>query len=311
MIAEEFIGQGHPRQVVLKILGISRSSFYYKVKGGVKKRGRPASTHTKRTDQTTVTNEQVVEDIQKILSEEFVDYGYLKTTHALRQEYGYIINHKKVYNLMKEHKLLNVTIPARLSNRQWVKEMVPQPVTHFSYLEFDIKYIYISGARRNALLVTVIDVYSRWVLGHYFAWRIQKGDIITLFDRIFDTYTLPERIIVRNDNGSQMEATIVQQYFESKNVVQEFTKPATPEQNAHIESYHSIVERVICQRYEFGDYKEGSDTLNRFVKFYNYRRIHSGIGYLSPYNYLLSKGVINLIELNAFAAYLEIQKDIA
>jgi len=86
----------------------------------------------------------------------------------------------------------------------------------FDYLEFDIKYIYVAGLNRNALLLTVIDVMSRWNLG-------------------------------RNDNGSQFIAERVQNFFKDENVKQEFCEPATPEQNAHIELYHSVLEKVICQ----------------------------------------------------------------
>ena len=40
----------------------------------------------------------------------------------------------------------------------------------------------------------------------------------------------------------------------------------------------------------FENLSDAGQTFNRFVKFYNYKRIHSGIEYLSPYKYLLSKG---------------------
>ena len=112
--------------------------------------------------------------------------------------------------------------------------------------------------------------------------------MVGLFDQIFAIYPMPLRIYVRNDNGSQMESQLVQQYFADRQIIQEFTKPATPEQNTHIESYHSIIERVICNRYDFDNLTEAIDTFNRWLIFYNYERIHSGTGYLSPYNYLLS-----------------------
>jgi transposase InsO family protein len=86
-------------------------------------------------------------------------------------------------------------------------------------------------------------------------------------------------------------AEMVQKYFRERKVVQEFTKPATPEQNAHIEAYHSILERAVCRRYEFDSLQQAGETLDRFKKFYNYKRIHSGIGYKSPYRFLLQRGV--------------------
>ena len=72
---------------------------------------------------------------------------------------------------------------------------------------------------------------------HIIQWNICQEDVIILFDKIFETYELPNTFYVRNDNGSQFIADLVQQYFQDKNVIQEFTgrhsaKPATPEQNA-------------------------------------------------------------------------------
>jgi putative transposase len=86
-------------------------------------------------------------------------------------------------------------------------------------------------------------------------------------------------------------ADLVQEYFQNRKVIQEFTKPATPEQNAHIEAYHSIMERAVCRRYEFDSLQQAVETLDRFRMFYNYQRIHSGTGYKSPYRFLLERGL--------------------
>jgi putative transposase len=290
MVAQQFIDDGYPVSNVLKILRLPRSSYYYKPAGTAGK-GRTCSTHTLTGDGIYVSNEVVIEHIRKILSREFVDYGYLKVTHALHQQYKYRINKKKVYRLMKQAELLYKRLARVKGNRLWVNELVPQPQGHFSYLEFDIKYIWIAGERRNALVLSVIDVFSRWVLGQLISYSVRKEDVVELFDQIFAIYPMPLRIYVRNDNGSQMESRLVQQYFADMEITQEFTRPATPEQNAHIESYHSIIERVICARYEFEDLSEAIDTFERWLDFYNYERIHSGINYLSPYNYLLSMGI--------------------
>lgn len=290
MIAQQFIDDGYAISTVLKILELPRSSYYYK-QTGQRGKGRKCSTHTLTDDGSYVSNDVVIGYIRTILSGEFVDYGYVKVTHALRQKHSLVINKKKVYRLMKQTGLLYKRPYTPKSKRLWVNELVPQPQSYFSYLEFDIKYIWIAGDRRNALVLSVIDVFSRWVLGQLISYSVRKEDVVELFDQIFAIYPMPLRIYVRNDNGSQMESHLVQQYFSDKEIIQEFTRPATPEQNAHIESYHSILERVICSRYELEDLKEAIDTFERWLTFYNYERIHSGINYLSPYNYLLSMGI--------------------
>jgi len=300
MIASDFIEQSYPKQLVLQVVGIPRSSYYYQPKLSKGKRGIAKSTYTLTTDGEMISNTQVIVDIKEILAEEFVDYGYLKVTHWLRQEKNYIINPKKVYRLMDEEGLLNKASKQekqKQNKRNWVKELVPPAKIAFDYLEFDIKYFYVAGKNKNALLLSVIDVKSRWVLGQYMAWDIKHRQVIDLFDQIFEVYPLPKSFYVRNDNGSQFIAEKVQFYFQEKGVTQEFCKPATPEQNAHIESYHSIQERVICQQYEFSDLAEIRATLNRFIDFYNFRRIHSGLGYQAPYKFLLSLN-IDMIKFN-------------
>ncbi len=291
MIASNFIQQGFPKKTVLEVLAIPRSSYYYKGRSSTGKKGRCSSTHTLTIEGELVSNDKVLEDIKEILSEEFVDYGYLKVTHWLRQERNYVINPKKVYRLMRQAGLLNKVVKQKRQPRNWVRQLLPPAKQAFDYLEFDLKYAYVAGKNRNALLLSVIDVKTRWVLGQFMDWTIKKEQVIQLFDQIFEAYPLPKHFYVRNDNGSQFEAQQVQQYFEQKGITQEFCKPATPEQNAHIESYHSILERVICQRYELDSIKQLKETLNRFVSFYNFERIHSGVEYTSPYKYLLKRNI--------------------
>jgi putative transposase len=291
-VAQECIRAGLSKSLVLRVCNISRSSFYYQHKCSGRKAGRSSSTVTYKANGDYVPDSKVVEDIKSLLSEEFVDYGYLKTTVYLRDEMDYVINPKKVYRLMKENNLLYVSRSGtKCGKRQWVKQLVPDPETEFTYLEFDIKYIYIQGKRRNAQVLTVLDVFSRWNLAHTIKWNIRQQDVVALFDTIFESYSLPLYFYVRNDNGSQFVAELVQEYFRGRKVVQEFTKPATPQQNAHIESYHSIMERAVCRRYEFDSLVQAVETLDRFKKFYNYRRIHSGVEYRSPYRFLLKRGV--------------------
>lgn len=292
MIAEEFIKLGYSKKTVLSTVGISRSSYYYKPVKSPKRRGIAKSEYTESLAGDSIFNGQIVLEIEKLLGNEFVDYGYLKVTHWLRQNRNYIINPKKVYRLMSENQLLNKSISREKGKRNWVSELVPPAKKVFDYLEFDIKYFHVTGKNRDALLLSVIDVHSRWMMGHYMGWTIRYPQVVKLFKQIFETYPLPSHFFVRNDNGSQFVAEKVKKYFIEKGITQEFCKPATPQQNAHIESYHSIQENVICQKFEFDSLEEAQQTLNRFVYFYNFERIHSGCNFYNPYNQLKEENII-------------------
>jgi putative transposase len=287
-VFDHFLEEGFPRQTLFKLVDLPRSSYYYVSKGS--KSGKKASALVYHSKDGWVKMDQVVAVIEDLLSGEFVDYGYYKTYIHLNDN-GYKIGSGRIYKLMKNNRLLKFQRDtSKKGHKNWVKDLVPYPTVEFSFLEFDIKYMYVAGKRSNVQVLTVIDVYSRWVLGQYVSWKIGYEEVINLFKSILLNYPMPKQFIVRNDNGSQFEASLVQAYLKSQNISQEFTKPATPQQNAHIESYHSILESAVCQRIEFEDLNQTRQVMERFKTFYNFERIHGGLGYKSPYKYLLLKG---------------------
>ena len=288
-VLRDYLEQGCALSTLLRILELPRSSYYYRPTG--RKAGkRSSSIFRKRGRQVSL--EGLVGDIKDLLSGEFVDYGYYKTYVYLRDELGYSIGSTRVYRIMKQHKLLRFQRgQAKRTNRNWVKELVPVVEKPFRFLELDIKYVYLQGTRSNAMVLTVIDVFSRWNLGHYIAYSIGKTDVVRLFKHLLKEYPDVKGCTVRNDNGSQFIARRVQEFLKESDIIQEFTMPATPEQNAHIESYHSIMESAVCQRFEFENMQDFKETMERFRVFYNFRRIHGGVGYTSPAKFLEKNGV--------------------
>jgi hypothetical protein len=122
----------------------------------------------------------VVLAIRFILAEEFVCYGYSKTTDELR-ECGFVINYKKTYRLMKEHRLLwgrVIRTAEGASKRKFVSWRVQQACRPMEQICMDIKYVHIHGQNRNALLLTVLDVYSRSIVGQVLWWHIKKERVI-------------------------------------------------------------------------------------------------------------------------------------
>jgi hypothetical protein len=63
---------------------------------------------------------------------------------------------------------------------------------------------------------------------------------------------------------------------------QEFTHIATPEENAYIEAFHSILQREVIKRHEFNSFYEAKTTFQRHLNWYNQHRKHSAIGRITP-----------------------------
>lgn len=260
--------------------GLARSSYYYKPRRG--KRGRKASTHTLLSDGSIISNESVVIAIRFVLAEEFmIAVGYINITEDLKS-YGFLINKKKVYRLMKENRLLlGSVIRGEGEKRKFVTWRVQQASKPLEQLCMDIKYVHIAGEKRNALLLTVLDVYSRSIIGQVLWWRIRKEHVIWLLHRILQQHQT-RKITLRNDNGSQFIATVVRQYLADQGVEQEFTHVATPEENSFIEAYHSIVEKQLLKFREFAGMDEAKEVFDRWKTFYNERKRHGSLGRKTP-----------------------------
>jgi len=258
---------------------LAPSSFYYRSKVG--RRGRKPSTHTFLQDGSIISNDSVILAIRFILAEEFVCFGYDKITDDLRSNH-FNINAKKTYRLMKEHKLLcGAIIKTNMGKRQFVTWRVQQADSPMEQLCMDIKYIHIHGQKRNALLLTVLDVYTRSIIGQVLWWRMRKENVIWLLHQILQQYEV-SGITLRNDNGSQFIAHAVRDYLKEKQVAQEFIHVATPEENSFIEAHHSIVEREVLQPRQFENIQTAIETFNRWEVFYNNRRLHGSLGNTTP-----------------------------
>jgi transposase InsO family protein len=257
---------------------LPRSLYYYKPRAGIK--GIKPSTHTSKQDGCLISNELVVEEIKAVLSNDFVCYGYHKVTIELRL-LDYIINPKKVYRLMDQNNLLLGKVIKTQGKRQWVKHRKIEAIKPLEYLCLDIKYVWVDGERRYYYLLTVIDVYTRRVMGWILQKSIKQMDVIRLLRKLDLEHSL-KGVNVRNDNGSQFIAHKVRFFLRSSEANQEFTHIATPEENSYIEAYHSILEREVIQRFEFSSYYDALLTITSYAEFYNNRRLHGGIGYKTP-----------------------------
>lgn len=295
MIAKAFIHQGYPLYKVLPLCGLSKSTYYYLPAIG--KKGRKASTSTQSKEGILYSNEYVLDRIKWLLNQEFVDYGYEKVTGWLKKSEGLMINGKKVYRLMKEARLLNNRIKRNRRGKRIAKELLPNPSQPFECMQTDIKYIYVHGQHRNALLITVLDVFSRGVLGYRLEWSITKHQVIDLMKDVLYHYKMPRKVSLRTDNGSQFEAGLFREYLKEMSIDHEFTHVASPQENCYIESYHSIVESAVCAKYELESLQEAKEVFNRFINFYNQNRVHGSLNMLSPKQYLLQQQTTQSLRL--------------
>ena len=224
---------------------LSRRTYYYKPHPGP--RGKRPSTQTLYRD-VLVPNEMVLSFVRDFfLAESYCAYGYEMMTDELRSS-GFLINKKKTYRLMNEHHLLIGKIIRSSGKRKWVTYRRINASMPMEYLCLDIKYVWVAGELRWFYLLSIMDIYSRKVLTHLFQPSIRHTDVIKMF-RMLDLRFNLKGVIIRNDNGSQFLANKVRALLVELEAQQEFTHVATPEENAYIEAFHSILDRELIQRF--------------------------------------------------------------
>lgn len=267
-----------PVQLLARWLYLPRSTFYYKAHPG--SRGMKPSTHTLHHG-LPVTNEEVIDKIKTLISGPYNAYGYQSINDDLKA-LGYVINHKKTYRLMDFHKLLLGKVIRTSGKRTWVqyrKILASQPL---EYLCLDIKYVWVQGEGRWYYLLSIMDVFSRKILHWIFQKSVRKVDVINMFRWLHTVYNL-KGVVIRNDNGSQFLANQVRSFLAQLEAKQEFTHIATPEENAYIEAFHSILQRELIERFEFSSFYEATQHIEKYMQWYNYERKHRKLGRITPH----------------------------
>ncbi|WP_271755301.1 DDE-type integrase/transposase/recombinase, partial [Cohnella sp. JJ-181] len=194
---------------------------------------------------------QIKSRIRHLISrEEESCYGYRKLTQCLRRQYGLQINKKKVYRLCKELGLLQPqrevkhTVPRRLANNR----VVTGPNQLW---QMDIKYGYVIGVRKHFYLASIIDVFDRSIVAHHRGKACSAKDIIQLVRKALlkrDILAADTQLVVRTDNGPQFCSHAFYAFTEESGIHHERIPVRTPNKNAFIESFHSVLERECYQR---------------------------------------------------------------
>lgn len=106
---------------------------------------------------------------------------------------------------------------------------------------------------------------------------------------------------VRTDNGPQFIAHKFSNQCAELGIEHERIPVKTPNMNAHIESFHSILEDECYRRNEFASYMEVYKIAGNYMKYYNERRRHGSIKNMSPVQFYEASRS-NSIKTEAFIA---------
>ncbi len=237
--------------------------------------GRAPRGYSVTREGTKIPDGQILNWIVEILETDNPQYGYHKITGVLHRRYRVVISFKKVYRLLKSMALLwpqrrrKPQHPRRLA-RNWV-------VTRPNQLwETDITYGYIAGEDRFFYLQAILDVCDRQIIAYHIGLSCRAVDAARTLSQAVDRRRPEwgsESPVIRTDNGPQFTAHTFEVRCEELGVDHERIPVATPNMNAHIESWHAQLDRE-CLAQEFTTFAEAYYAVSQWIQDYNERQLH-------------------------------------
>ncbi|MCR8636972.1 IS3 family transposase [Paenibacillus radicis (ex Xue et al. 2023)] len=275
----------------MRMIGLSESTYYDRkkrvayplVNTSNTKKGRPYPGYSLTKTGQKVSDEQIKEWLLELAEGEEHVYGYKLLAQCLRNEHELILDKKKSYRLCKELGILHKQRekknkhPRRLAKNRLVTE--PNQLW-----QIDIKYGYVAGRDRFFFVLSIIDVFDRVIVDYYRGPVCEaKHACQTLWraleKRIKAGGALP---VIRSDNGPQFVSTLFGDTCESLEIVHERIPPRSPNMNAYIESFHSLLERDLFSKMDFMTFDEAYEAVDRYMDFYNNRRMHGSLKRMPP-----------------------------
>lgn len=216
-------------------------------------------------------------------------YGSPRITRELRKE-GITISEKTVGRYMREmglraipnqrfvittdsnHEnpiypnLLNRKFDVNQPDRGWVS---------------DITYIWTSEGW--LYLATVMDLFSRKIIGWSTDKTITKELPLKALDRAISSRKPSEQLIHHSDRGSQYTSKEYIKRLQGNNIQISMSRKGNCYDNACMESFFATLKKELVYRRKFTTRKEATNAIWKYImSFYNERRSHSTIGYVSP-----------------------------
>ena len=146
----------------------------------------------------------------------------------------------------------------------------------------DITYIYTKETGWTYLAI-VMDLFDLKVVGWSYGLNMTDDLVIDAFKKALLNRGLKKEGIFHSDRGSQYTSNDFECLLTAINIKHSYSKKGYPYDNASMESFNAILKKEEVNVNNYETFKEAKLALFEFIEsWYNNRRIHSTIGYITP-----------------------------
>ena len=223
---------------------------------------------------------QLTDDIIS-LATRYGRYGYRRITALLNNEYGWMVNHKRVERIWRKEGL---KVPRKQPKRSrlWLNDgscirLRPKHKDHVWSYDFMVER---TSNGRVFRILNIIDEYTRECLRIKVNRKISSQDVIGELFHLFILRSIPEHI--RSDNGPEFTASAIRKWLEQLGIKILFIEPGSPWENGYIESFNGKLRDELLNQEIFTTLKEARVLIEQWRREYNQIRPHSALGYRPP-----------------------------
>jgi len=216
-------------------------------------------------------------DVLKEKAQNHRRWGYRSIYDRLRLE-GWEDNHKRVYRVYCD---LGLQLSRRKKRKtaKWRGESLPPASGLNEIWAMDFVSDQLANGRTIRML-NVIDLYSRECLAIEVDTSLGGGRVSRVLGRIVEERGKPAAI--QTDNGPEFTSRALDQWAYKLGIKHHFIEPGKPTQNAHIESFNSLLRDGCLNQHWFVSLNDSRELINSWKYEYNWIRCHRSIGRVPP-----------------------------
>jgi len=200
------------------------------------------------------------------------------------------VHPSSVYRILKKAGLLNKW---NTSKRNLKGTGFKQPDYPHKHWHVDIKYLNFNGT--FLFLISVLDGYTRFVLHHEVRHTMNEYDVQLTIQKAKEKFPLARPRII-TDNGSQFISKEFKQFIKDAEFTHVKTSVNYPQANGKIERYHRTISEECLRLKSPANLEDFKIYIEDYINFYNTKRLHASLNYLTPEDYLLGRKEERLAE---------------
>ncbi|PIC62558.1 IS3 family transposase [Sporosarcina sp. P13] len=267
--------ENFPIQVMCEVLKVPRSTYY--------------QSFRKVKPSYTIENEAILARIKIIHAESKGRYGAPKIHYLLTQE-GFTASLNRVQRIMKEAEIRSTIVKKYrpTSTTGQVEERENLLEQDFETMTINEKWVaditYINTLRDGwCYLASVLDLHTKKIIGYSFSTSMTTELVLQALSNAIAVQQPDEGLILHTDLGSQYTSEDFEKALADAKIKQSFSRKGCPYDNACIESFHATLKKEEVYQTTYIDFETARMALFSYIEsWYNRRRIHGAIDYLTP-----------------------------